>query len=298
MDEAESDTISWQALAHQAFEQLNSRPLVGNARWESNLIVQKACGVDNSDWLTVRDQPATTRGVANVDRMVGRRLNGEPIQYVLGEWGFRQLDLLVDRRVLIPRPETESMVDAVLAELKRIRDNIDHLVAVDLGTGSGAIGLSLAVEGNADEVWLTDVSDDSLAVARANLAGVGRAGAHVRLGQGSWFEALPDELRRSVGVIVSNPPYVADSDPLPQSVVDWEPARALFSGPDGVDDLEHLVCGADDWLLDDGAIAIELSPPQADRIAGIAASRFGEVDVGKDLAGQDRWVVARHPIRL
>ena len=145
--------------------------------------------------------------------MVARRAHGEPLQYVLGRWGFRTLDLLVDRRVLIPRPETEVVaglaIDA-LAALDRPG------VAVDLGTGSGAIALSLAAERWPHvEVWATDVSPDALAVARANLAGLGRRAAVVRLLEGTGSSALPGDLRGRVDVIVSNPPYVPADAPLP-----------------------------------------------------------------------------------
>ncbi len=109
-------------------------------------------------------------------RMVERRAAGEPLQYVLGRWGFRQLDLMVDRRVLIPRPETEQVVEVALAELRALGVGHDAVVA-DLGTGSGAIALSLAKEGKVGAVWATDVSSDAIAVARANLAGLGGSGA-------------------------------------------------------------------------------------------------------------------------
>ncbi len=144
-----------------------------------------------------------------VDEMVARRAKGEPLQYVLGRWGFRTLDLMVDRRVLIPRPETEVVAGLAIDALPTSG------VLVDLGTGSGAIALSAAAERWPDvEVWATDASAEALAVARANLAGLGRRGAVVRLVEGDWFVALPHELRGHVDVLVSNPPYVAATDPL------------------------------------------------------------------------------------
>src|SRR5206468_3011716 len=119
---------------------------------------------------------------------------GEPLQYVLGHWGFRTLDLLVDPCVLIPRPETEVVAGAAIDELRRINGR----TALDLGTGSGAIGLAIAVEVPSAQVWAVDRSPDALDVARANLAGIGRAGARVRLLESDWFAALPDELRGAV----------------------------------------------------------------------------------------------------
>src|SRR5689334_12274015 len=146
--------------------------------------------------------------------MVDRRAAGEPLQYVLGSWGFRSLDVHVDRRVLIPRPETEVVVERAL----EVIDAVGARTVVDLGTGSGVIALSIAMERAAVTVWATDASPDALDVTRANLAGVGRPGTRVRVAQGEWFDALPRELAGGVDVVVSNPPYVAESDVLPVEV--------------------------------------------------------------------------------
>ena len=121
--------------------------------------------------------------------MVQRREAGEPVQYVLGHWAFRQLDLMVDRRVLIPRPETEIVVEVALQELARLE--VEAPVIVDLGTGSGAIALSIASERSRVVAWATDISRDALAVASANLAGLGaQTVGRVQLVQGNWWEAL------------------------------------------------------------------------------------------------------------
>ena len=141
---------------------------------------------------------------------VARREAGEPLQYVVGSWGFRRLDLAVDRRALIPRPETEVTAEVAIDAARRIAEPI----VVDLGTGSGAIGLSVAWECRHAHVWATDRSSEALEVARANLAGLGRAGARVRLAAGDWFGALPDDLVGRVDVAVSNPPYVRLDDPF------------------------------------------------------------------------------------
>jgi release factor glutamine methyltransferase len=227
--------------------------------------------------------------VVAVDRMVARRRSGEPIQYVLGRWGFRTLDLMVDRRVLIPRPETEVVAGHALAELDRLGGRL----VVDLGTGSGAIGLSVAAEREHAEVWLTDASPDALAVARANLAGLGRPAARVTVAEGHWFDALPADARGTIDVVVSNPPYVAAHEELPAAVVDWEPAAALVAGPEGTEDLVHLIEAAPGWLAPGGALVLELAPWQAAPMAERASSSFREVQVERDLAGLDRVLVCR-----
>ena len=234
-----------------------------------------------------------TRSLAFFDAMVARRAAGEPLQYVVGSWGFRRLDLLVDRRVLIPRPETEMVVEAALGELARLGGD----VVVDLGTGSGAIALSMAVEARPSEVWATDSSADALAVARANLAGVGGRGATcVRLVEGNWFGALPAELRGRVDLVVSNPPYVAEPEvaDLPPEVAGHEPRAALVGGPTGLEQVARIVAEAPGWLASPGALVVELAPAQASAASALARDAgFADVDVRPDLAGRLRTLVAR-----
>ncbi len=227
--------------------------------------------------------------------MTARRLEGEPIQYVLGEWSFRHLDLYIDRRVLIPRPETESLVGAALAEANRVGPDGGSVTAADLGTGSGAIGLALASEHVGVTAWLTDVSSDALAVARANLVGLGRAAARVTIAEGSWLEALPQELCGKLDLIVSNPPYVARHEELPTEVAAWEPASALFAGERGTEDLDHLADTAPRWLGPQGALVLEMAPWQTEPVSARLEGRFVDVEVHKDLAGLDRVVIGRYP---
>ncbi|HTN99386.1 MAG TPA: peptide chain release factor N(5)-glutamine methyltransferase, partial [Microthrixaceae bacterium] len=236
-------------------------------------------------------------GMARFDGMLSRRVAGEPLQYVLGSWSFRTLDLMVDSRVLIPRPETEAVVEVALAELDLIGGSDRQTLVVDMGTGSGAIGLSVAAERVRAQVWLTDVSSDALDVARANIAGLGRAGARVNTGHGSWFEALPDDLRGQIDLIISNPPYVAQGAELPAEVANWEPTQALWSGPDGTDDLRQIVAAAGDWLIEDGILVCELSPEQAKQMESFAAEHFHDARIASDLTGRDRALVARRPRR-
>ena len=161
-------------------------------------LVEQASGAEGSELALVLDTPATQRGVAHFDAMLARRAEGEPLQYVLGEWGFRHLDLYVDRRVLIPRPETEVVVEyARRTELIVTPTSPAPRGVVDLGTGSGAIALAVAFERPAVDVWGTDVSGAAIEVARANLAGLGRAGTRVQLRVGSWFDALEPDSKAS-----------------------------------------------------------------------------------------------------
>ncbi len=266
---------------------------VASPKVDARRLVERASGLDGAELVLGLDQEAARRGVAQLDAMVERRTGGEPLQYVVGRWGFRSLDLLVDARALIPRPETEQVVESALAELGR-RGRDRPVVIADLGTGSGAIALSLATEVVRAEVWASDISPDALAVARANLAGIGRPAARVRLVEGDWFSALPPELAGRLDLVVSNPPYVAETDELPPEVADWEPAGSLVAGPTGREHLARLVAEAPTWLAPAGALVLELAPAQAP--AMVAAARdagFAHVEVGQDLAGRDRVLVAR-----
>ncbi len=300
---------TWRQLVDEAVGAL-AAAAVADAEASARWIGRQATGTTAADWHEVADRPATERQLASFDRMVERRSGGEPLQYVLGAWGFRTLDLMVDRRVLIPRPETEQVAGLALAELdrtmaeraERTADGVERPIdegpppVADLGTGSGAIGLAVAAERPGTEVWLTDVSADALAVARANLAGLGRHGGTVRVAQGDWFEALPRELAGSIAVVVSNPPYVASADDLEEGVAGWEPELALLADDDGLAHLHHLVDGAGEWLVPEGALVVELDPGQAAAVVERAGARFAEVEAVEDLTGRIRAVVARRPL--
>lgn len=185
------------------------------------------------------------------------------------------------------------VVQAALNELARLAPR--RPVLVDLGTGSGAIALSLAVEVPSGEVWATDRSAGALAVARANLAGSGTLVANrVRLVEGSWFDPLPLLLQGRVDLIVANPPYIADDEVLPPEVAEWEPPEALRAGPTGLEDIEAIVKQAPGWLTRPGALVVEIAPHQSDAALALADhAGFGSSEVLLDLTGRQRTLVAR-----
>jgi release factor glutamine methyltransferase len=193
------ETITWGELFQKASVDLGSEQ---EARW----LCEHASGLDRVEFdLALSDLVSERCGLA-LQKLVGRRLAGEPLQYVMQRWSFRHLDVLVDPRVLIPRPETELVVQVALDSLRNTVQKIDRKMrVVDLGTGSGVIGLALASELplGKTEVWLTDISNDALDVARANLAGLGLVDGDVRLAQGDWFSALPHQHKSSFDLILS-----------------------------------------------------------------------------------------------
>jgi release factor glutamine methyltransferase len=286
--------VSWRQLAADAERRLSGAGVGDSPAVDVRRIVERASGNEGAAYVLGLDDAATERGVHHFDVMIERRLTGEPLQYVIGHWGFRTLDLFIDSRVLIPRPETEVVAGLAIDELDRLRnlsvEDAGNLVAVDLGTGSGAIGLSMAVERDRVDVVLTDRSPDALAVARANLAGIGRAATRVLISEGSWYDALDESMRASIDVIASNPPYVATGDAIDASVRDWEPADALFAGEDGLDDIRVIVDGSVSWLRPNGSLVLETAPDQVRVVAALAlAAGFSDVTTHTELRG----VVAR-----
>ena len=268
-------------------------------------MVEHVSGFDAAELVTAEDEPATLRATAQLDDLIRRRTSGEPLQYVLGCWLFRGLELLVDARVLVPRPETEVTAQVAIDEAVRLgarRGRPDPWAGAattypvaDLGTGAGALALALAGELSDAEVWGTDVSEDALAVARANVAGTGLPSTRVRLATGSWFDALPRSLRGRLRLVVSNPPYVAESELADLPVeLQHEPRRALVSGPSGMEAIDELARDAPAWLDATGTFVCEIAPQRAEAAAKVAtAAGFEEVLVRPDLAGRDRVLVAR-----
>ncbi|WP_426571725.1 peptide chain release factor N(5)-glutamine methyltransferase [Aquihabitans sp. McL0605] len=289
-------TVSWRELWTETTGHLTGAG-IAQASTEARWIVEEASGMEGSELVLGLDSLATVRGVAHLDHLVGRRVAGEPIQYVLGHWSFRHLDLLVDRRVLIPRPETEQVVEVALDQLDRLaitRPSGHRLTVADLGTGSGAIALAIATERPSTHVWATDRSADALAVTRANLAGLGMAGSRVRVAEGSWFGAIDPDLRGRFDAVISNPPYIAADEELHASVADWEPVAALVPGPTGLEAYEDLLAEAGAWLAPGGIVVLEIGATQGEAVCRLATSA-GLVDatVHPDVAGLDRTVVAR-----
>jgi release factor glutamine methyltransferase len=298
--------LSWGALREQTEAQLRALAVdapASEARW----MVERVSGYDGVELVMGEAEPATDAARAHVDDMVARRGRGEPLQYVLGEWQFLGIDLIVDRRVLVPRPETEMVAQVAIEEAERLgarRGPPEPWIAADesfpladLGTGSGALALAMAAALPEVLVWATDASEDALAVARANLSGTGVAATRIRLASGSWFGALPDELRGRLRVIVANPPYIAEHEvpDLPREVIEWEPYGALVSGPTGLEAITTIVEHAPAWLArDGGALVMELAPHQAVATSERArAAGFADVSVRPDLTGRDRVLVAR-----
>lgn len=238
-------------------------------------------------WLD-REQSAEPAHVEAFARAVRRRAAGEPLAYVTGRAGFRTLDLQVDRRVLIPRPETEGLVQRVLDFAER---GARWGRVADIGTGSGCIALSLAVEGRFRSIVATDRSPDALAVARANAAALGLSD-RVAFRAGDLLEPVA---AGGCDVIVSNPPYVTEAEyaALDPGVRDFEPRLALVSGAEGLATTTALLEGAGALLSDGGLLAIEVDSERAARaLAHARAGAWADVRIEHDLFGRPRYLLA------
>jgi release factor glutamine methyltransferase len=265
---------------------------VERGRLDAEHLLSHALGIPRLQLYLQFDRPLAREELDRFRPLLRRRAEREPLQYILGRAAFRELDLHVDRRVLIPRPETEVLVDEVLA-WAAAQDRTD-MSAADIGTGSGAVALSLVHEGPFGRVVATDVSEDALEVARGNAGALGLSGK-VDFRSGSLFSAL--DAGEIFDVVVSNPPYVAEAeaDSLEPEVADWEPRQALFGGPDGLVVVRELVGGAGARLRPGGLLALEVGGGQAALVVAEVETMGGydDVRVRRDLAGRQRVILAR-----
>ena len=264
---------------------------VATARLDAEHLLAHVVGVSRLQLYLDFERPLTPAELAGFRPLLKRRAAREPLQYILGRQPFRELDLEVTPDVLIPRPETEALVGEVLA-WAGARGRSD-LTALDVGTGSGAIALSLAIEGAFASVLATDVAEPALEVARRNRATAG-LDDRVELRHGRLFEPLAPGER--FDVVVSNPPYVAEveADTLEPEVVRWEPRLALFAGADGLDVLRSLVTGAGEALRPGGLLALEVGAGQTVAVARVAEDTgwYAGVSIRRDYAGKERFVLA------
>lgn len=279
---------TWRSLAASASEALGDR-------LEAARIVCQAGGIRPDDLVRRNDEVVPPTVVERARALLVRRAAGEPLQWVLGTWGFRELEVVVDGRALVPRPETEIVVEHALVELRRLERPYE---VVDLGTGSGVIALSIATEEPAATVLGTDASSRALSLAEENLRRQGEGlRERVRFASGDWFGAVPPRLAGELSLVVSNPPYLATAEwPRLEGVVrDYDPYEALVAGPTGLEAIGEIVRQSPRYLRPCGALVVEIAPHQAEPVLEMVASAgaFGSADVRDDLAGRPRVLVAR-----
>lgn len=265
---------------------------VESGRLDAEHLLAHVLGLGRLQLYLEFERPLTSSELDTFRPLLRRRAGREPLQYILGHQPFRELDLAVEPGVLIPRPETELLVGEVLAWAGS--EGLEAPVMLDIGTGSGAIALSLAHEGYNTHIVAVELSDAALEVARRNRDSAGLTDK-VDLRRGSLFEPLGENER--FDVIASNPPYVAEVDEagLEPEVRDWEPKEALFAGTDGLDVVRRIVEGARAHLKDRGLLALEVGAGQTAEVAELlrAAGGYEDVRVVRDYSGRSRFVLAR-----
>lgn len=266
---------------------LRDPAVVGLDAAEPERLLAHALGRSRSWLYAHRDDPIDAVDADRFRALLARRAAGEPVAYLTGRRGFWSFDLRVTPDTLIPRPETERLVELVLA---RIPPEAPSPRLADLGTGSGAIALALAHERRRARVVAVDVSPGALEVARANAIELGLANVEFRLGD--WLAPLAGEC---FDLIASNPPYIAEGDPHLDDLR-HEPAPALSSGPDGLDAIRTIACAAPAHLVPGGWLLFEHGWDQGDAVRGIlGAAGFVEVMTDRDLEDRDRVTSGRWP---
>jgi release factor glutamine methyltransferase len=228
----------------------------------------------------VSDESAIVDGYAE---LVKRRCNHEPVQYLTGTAGFRNLDLAVGPGVLVPRPETEGLVEEVLKHIANLPGPVS---VIDLGAGSGAMAISIATEAPNTHVIAVEKSADAIEWLKQNVAFYDES---IRIVQGDVADVL-DGVK--CDVVVANPPYVPDSQPLPKDVANFEPAIALFGGPDGLELPKRFIDAAARLLKAGGLLAIEHTETQGEAIAKLLNADFNQIALHQDLTGRPRWTSA------
>jgi len=253
-------------------------------RVDAEILVSHVLGTSRSELALEPKRKLSREEASELEALVARREKREPLAYVLGEWGFRRLTLTVDRRVLVPRPETEVVVERCLRRLQ----GIGEPRVLDVGTGSGAIALAIADEHPGAQVSAVDASPGALEVAGANVLATG---LDVDLREWDLFAGLPDG---PWDLVVSNPPYVLpeELDTLQEEVREWEPREALV----GVGATEAVARGALDVLVAGAALVLEVAAGDGGRVASLLEELgYSDVSTTEDLAGRDRVVEGVRP---
>ena len=270
---------------------------VPDARVASELLAARLLHLGRGMLAGELEKEVPEKCVEAMRRGMARLVKGEPVQYVLGEWDFRTLTLKCDRRALIPRPETEELVTRVLSHLRsRLPSSVSRPLVVDVGTGTGAIILSLAKEFKGDAIFLgTDVSEDAIALAKENAAKCGLA-ERVKFAVMDGLDEFDEP--QCVDVIVSNPPYIESSvcETLDPRVKDFEPRLALDGGASGLAFYDRYLADAVNLLKPGGAVFFEIGENQGEAVKKLMFDcGFDDIRIEKDFAGHDRYAMAVLP---
>lgn len=265
------------------------------ARADARWLARHVAGGSAADWWLRFDSSPAAHQRRRLRSLVSQRLAGQPVAYLVGTWPFRSLELEVGPGVLVPRPETEQVVDVALERLGPLCDGpLRRPLVADLGTGTGAIALGIVTDLPAVTCWAVESEADALGWARRNLDRHPAVSSRVRLCQGQWYRGLPRDLLGRLDMIVSNPPYLSEDEYRSlRCRLGGEPVSALVGGQDGMSCVEDILGGASSWLRPGGALVMEVAEHRAGSVADEAlAQGASSTLVYPDLAGRPRVVVA------
>ncbi len=274
----------------------------GIAMNEARVLLEEVSGRRFADLFADLDDTLRDEQIDQLESLVRERLSGVPLQHLIGHWPFRELELTVDGRALIPRPETEELVSVALAQLELARkgatatDLLRRFRVVDLGSGSGAIACSIAHEDTDTQVYAIERSLGALSLVADNVAQLdANVRTRITVLEGDWYQPLRDRSIGEVDLIVANPPYVTleEWQQLDSVVRDHDPVEALVAGQTGLEDLAVIIAEAPEFLRDGGSLVCEIGSTQGEATRSLA-TRAGArtVEVKRDLSGRERILVA------
>lgn len=268
---------------------------IDSARLDAELLLGCALGMSREELMIAATRKVSVAESDRYEDLLRRRLNREPLAYITGQQEFWSLGFLVSGDVLVPRPETETLVERALKHLATI-NNREAPRILELGTGSGAIAVALASELPQAEIVATEIAPAALQIARRNASRNGVSNA-IRFLQGDLFTALDQELEKEFDLILSNPPYVPRGEiaHLEAEVSRWEPRAALDGGVDGLDFYRRIIEEAPGYLRQGGAVAVEIGAAIGSLVLALFRNNpaYGDTGVHQDYSGRDRVVIAR-----
>ncbi len=279
-------------ILNQAIERLRLAG-IDRPRTNAELLLGTVLNKSKVDLYLDKDRILTSDEIEKFNQYIKERISHRPVQYIIGTLEFFGLEFKVDQRVLIPRPDTETLVEVVIEQLA----NKENPKIIDLGTGSGAIAITLATNLKSPFIYATDVSKEALEVAKEN-AKSNNVESQIEFLCGDLFEPLKNkDIEGQIDCVVSNPPYVSkdELETLPREIKDYEPIVALESTEEGIFFHEKIIEGSLDFLNKSGILALEVGLGQADKVADLIQNRkdFKSVEIKKDLGGIERIVVSR-----
>jgi release factor glutamine methyltransferase len=269
---------------------------IGNPRSSAEVLLSSILNLSRVDLYLNKDRILNQKEKEKLDGFLKERASGKPLQYITGSIEFLDLEFKIDPGAMIPRPETEILTLSVIEHFKEIKDESRPLKIIDLGTGSGVIAVTLAVNLNNSFIYATDVSGDALKLAFEN-AKENQVEGKIEFVSGDLFKPLENRnLENSIDCIVSNPPYVRDDDSesLSEEITDFEPEVSLFSGDDGLNFHKRIIKECHNYLRKDGLLALEVGWEDGDRLADLIRSEgdYHNIKTIKDLSGIKRIVKA------